>query len=694
NHHVIYDDNEQAPLDTFEVCITFNVQNEPICEYTARLIDHDEDLDIALLQLNDKDVFNKTISNLAYLNYQTDSEPVEETNVTVKGYPGSGGDTITITKGQISGHDTYNGYSYFKTDTDFDHGSSGGTVLDENGNFIGIPTYIRSYAENVGYFLDLREALGWISKSKNGKPIYNQEAESRLKLEMARLERANNNLEFEYAEYPEFSVELPNGWKFLSIEDDGFFAEQDGLSDPVGLGVYFNRYQYTIDDAYLDKVDEELAKVKEKYPDYNQEDITFNGKDAIQITYTYFNLKEYTIYIPYGYTLISLSYAINLDDEEEQDGIIQEVLDSIKINSGKVLEPDLDSTISFDEPDFSITMPNDWRIQKNNSNSPMNLLAEAVQRNNFDGYIYIYYTLTPKDERGLSSTDRLKEETDYIGGSSKLIFKKDDVVLDGLEGWLYAYEYEGDKYQEMHKQLTIKLQDGDYEFSIYYDDLSNAFDRNLSDLEEILNSFTFNSEDNHRKGEYDFGSLSYSFSDIQYHRFSSAISDMADKGIIKGYDDGTFKPEKLINRSEALKVILESKNYLESEKGLGKEIDFAKHRTSVNVFNDLKKEDWYYDYVKYAYENEVVSGYSDGNFKPGQTVTLVEALKMIFGVYEVSLWEGETDPWYKLYMDKGYELYLIPNGMDDPGRELTRAELTYIVSDIYNQASNTSGFYY
>ena len=59
---------------------------------------------------------------------------------------------------------------------------------------------------------------------------------------------------------------------------------------------------------------------------------------------------------------------------------------------------------------------------------------------------------------------------------------------------------------------------------------------------------------------------------------------------------------------------------------------------------------------------------------------------MIIGVYEITLWNGETDPWYKIYMDKGYELGIIPRGLDDPGQSLTRAELAYIVNRVYNQA--------
>ena len=39
-----------------------------------------------------------------------------------------------------------------------------------------------------------------------------------------------------------------------------------------------------------------------------------------------------------------------------------------------------------------------------------------------------------------------------------------------------------------------------------------------------------------------------------------------------------------------------------------------------------------------------------------------------------------------IYMDKGFELHLIPYGMYDPGLQLTRAELAHLVNTIYKQA--------
>ena len=385
NHHVIYDDNEQKPLDTFEVCITFDVKEEPVCKYTARLVAHDKDLDITILRLNQADVFGRSLPDLKYLSYQTNSEPKEGSTVQIIGYPGSGGETITITKGQVSGFETYNGYKYFKTDTDFDYGSSGGTALDEQGNYIGIPTYIRSYAENVGYFLDLREAVPWIKEHIGGSTTLNKKAEDRLKMELARLQTANDNLKHTYADYPHLSIEIPEGWKFYGIDDDALYVEQESITDPVGLSVYFSYYQFEIDEGYLNKLDEELSKLKSRYPDYKKEETIFNGYDVYHVTYTYFNQRYHSIYIPYGYVLVSMTYGVTLDEEEKQTEAIEPVLDTIRLGIEKIKEPDISQTITFEDPGFSITMADDWRMLKNMSNTPIDLLAEAVQKDNFEG---------------------------------------------------------------------------------------------------------------------------------------------------------------------------------------------------------------------------------------------------------------------------------------------------------------------
>jgi len=155
---------------------------------------------------------------------------------------------------------------------------------------------------------------------------------------------------------------------------------------------------------------------------------------------------------------------------------------------------------------------------------------------------------------------------------------------------------------------------------------------------------------------------------------------------VKGYEDGGFHPEQLVNRAEALKMILESKNYLENEKGSKKTIDFSAYETGATGYRDVYLNNPLAKYIRYATKKDFVSGYANGAFRPNQSVTLTEALKLLLNTYEIPVWAGETNPWYKKYMDKGFELYLIPYGMYDPGQQLTRAELAHLINTVYKQA--------
>ncbi len=684
NHHVVFDEKTFKPLDTFEVCITFDVQKEPVCQYTARLVAHNKDLDLALLKINETDVFGNPLPDLKYLNHKNNATPKEQTEIRVAGYPGSGGKTITITKGQISGFEKFNDYQYFKTDTDFDYGSSGGTALDSDGNFVGVPTYIRSYAENVGYFLDLREARGWLDEQITKSPAADREAEEYLEQELVRFKKANDELSYTQGHYPFAHVELPEGWEFLEINDNSLYASQKNLSNPVGFSLYIGPYPFKIDQGYMDKLEEELEKTKEVFPDYQKEEVVFAGQNAWKITYTSMMNKNTSYYIPYGYAIVGLSYSIDLDEADKQEKAIQPVLDGFDFTRLPVDDPLLIPTLRFDEPPFEITAAGDFRLQKNTDKQNQNLLAEAAQKDNFEGTFAIYYELISKDERHRTAEERLEDIVTNLGGR-KLVFKNDDVVLGGLEGFLYTYEYEGRKYQQMRKRMVIQVRNGDYEFDLEYDDLTGTFDDNLPLVRDMLDSFEFKGEAS-SPIQTSYGVLGFTFNDIQNHRYALAISDLADKDIVKGYGDGGFHPEQLVSRAEALKMILESKNHLETEKNSKKAVDFTAYDSGPIGYRDVYRNNPLFRYIRYATEQDFVSGYPNGSFKPDQSVTLTETLKLLLNVYEIPVWAGETDPWYKKYMDKGFELRLIPYGLYDPGHPLTRAELAYLINTVYKKA--------
>ncbi|MBU0667650.1 S-layer homology domain-containing protein [Patescibacteria group bacterium] len=172
---------------------------------------------------------------------------------------------------------------------------------------------------------------------------------------------------------------------------------------------------------------------------------------------------------------------------------------------------------------------------------------------------------------------------------------------------------------------------------------------------------------------------------------SVAINYLADSGIVKGYDDGTFRPQQLVNRAEALKIILEGKKVATQD------------AASSSDFSDVKPEDWFAKYVMAAKERGIVSGNPDGTFAPGRNVSRAEFVKMILNTnsFQPQKWEGaqlfpdvQKDAWFAPYMNYAGQAGLVEKDNDGnlkPGEELTRgqvAEIMYIMNVILN-GSNT-----
>lgn len=144
------------------------------------------------------------------------------------------------------------------------------------------------------------------------------------------------------------------------------------------------------------------------------------------------------------------------------------------------------------------------------------------------------------------------------------------------------------------------------------------------------------------------------FMDQGVMKHADAISFLQQRGVIHGYPDGTFGPERHINRAESLKVLLGA---MGEEALMDGELSFS----------DVPADAWFAGYVRAAHMKGIVKGYEDGTFRPGDAVKQGELLKMVlesFGVdltdYEVTnLPEGfDTTAWYAPYLQ-----YALNNGL-------------------------------
>ena len=110
------------------------------------------------------------------------------------------------------------------------------------------------------------------------------------------------------------------------------------------------------------------------------------------------------------------------------------------------------------------------------------------------------------------------------------------------------------------------------------------------------------------------------FTDVEAgSTYAEATSVLSDLGIILGYEDGTFGPEKVITRAEVVAVV----NRLQ---GLS---DAAKAAGGTTAYTDVAADAWYAGDVNLATQMGIISGDGNGLFRPEDQVKYEEAVKMM-----------------------------------------------------------------
>lgn len=156
----------------------------------------------------------------------------------------------------------------------------------------------------------------------------------------------------------------------------------------------------------------------------------------------------------------------------------------------------------------------------------------------------------------------------------------------------------------------------------------------------------------------------------------TAITFMKDNGVFEGYPDGTYQPDRVLNRAEQLKVYM-----------LLHGLDPSASEYN-NCFPDVKDE-WFARFVCFAKEQGWVEGYPDGTFKPAQEVNKVEALKMLGEIQGWNMTNPSEPPfddtpaseWYAKYVAfaKSANLLEIKSGNFSPSEGLTRGSTAEVL---------------
>jgi hypothetical protein len=130
--------------------------------------------------------------------------------------------------------------------------------------------------------------------------------------------------------------------------------------------------------------------------------------------------------------------------------------------------------------------------------------------------------------------------------------------------------------------------------------------------------------------------------------YADAINLLQRGGIIRGFDDGTFRPDETIKREEFAKLVVSS-------------LLAKPHMLSnSNCFNDVGRE-WFAPYVCFAKRRQYIGGYEDGSFGTGKTITVSEAISLLNKAFGAGLDVGDSQADEEL--TRGKAAYLLAKAM-------------------------------
>ncbi len=166
--------------------------------------------------------------------------------------------------------------------------------------------------------------------------------------------------------------------------------------------------------------------------------------------------------------------------------------------------------------------------------------------------------------------------------------------------------------------------------------------------------------------------LAEQFSDVDISTpYRDAIITLSAIGLLKGYEDGTFKPENTVTRAEFTVMVTRA-------------LAVDNVKIDGDIFTDVISHYAKYN-IRTAYDMGIINGMGDGTFKPDAPVTYEQAVKMIVCMLGYADNAEEMGGYPAGYMKMGSSLGLtgkISMTNSDPAPRGVIAQLIYSALDV------------
>jgi hypothetical protein len=186
-------------------------------------------------------------------------------------------------------------------------------------------------------------------------------------------------------------------------------------------------------------------------------------------------------------------------------------------------------------------------------------------------------------------------------------------------------------------------------------------------------------------------SVSIEFTDVPSNKpYASAVYQLAERNIISGYNDGTFKPDAAITRGQAAAIIakllkLDTKN-IKKDPG----------------FKDVPSNLWNFGAIAAVSEKGIFRGYADGRFGPNDKITRAQMASILIKAFDFHYYSYSStgNPFKDIeklasHQDSVYTLHKlgITSGTSpttfSPNHPISRAQAAVLIIKTENVRSET-----
>lgn len=118
------------------------------------------------------------------------------------------------------------------------------------------------------------------------------------------------------------------------------------------------------------------------------------------------------------------------------------------------------------------------------------------------------------------------------------------------------------------------------------------------------------------------GAASFTDEDEFSPQYAEAAEVLTGMGVIQGYDDGSFLPQRNINRAQVATMIYRAATGDVTDSKISQFV-------GEDLFDDVNADDWFAGYVNYCGNAEYIKGFTPDTFGPYKQVTGYQVLAMI-----------------------------------------------------------------